>query len=33
MQQSKAADQDGDPQLAYKLALKAHLLSDGLAKQ
>ena len=33
MQQSKAADKDGDPQLAYKLALKAHLLSDGLAKQ
>jgi hypothetical protein len=33
MQQSKAADKDGDPQLAYKLALKAHLLSDGLSKQ
>jgi hypothetical protein len=33
MQQSKAADKDGDLQLAYKLALKAHLLSDGLAKQ
>jgi hypothetical protein len=32
MQQSKAADKDGDPQLAYKLAVKAHLLSDGLAK-
>lgn len=33
MQQSKAADKDGDSQLAYKLALKAHLLSDGLGKQ
>jgi len=33
MQQSKAADKDGDSQLAYKLALKAHLLSDGLSKQ
>lgn len=33
MQQSKAADKDGDLQLAYKLALKAHLLSDGLSKQ
>jgi len=32
MQQSKAADKDGDSQLAYKLALKAHLLSDGLSK-
>jgi hypothetical protein len=33
MQQSRAADKDGDSQLAYKLALKAHLLSDGLSKQ
>jgi hypothetical protein len=33
MQQSKAADKDGDSQLAYKLALKAHLLSDELSKQ
>lgn len=33
MEQSKAADEDGDLQLAYKLALKAHLLSDGLSKQ
>lgn len=33
IEQSKAADKDGDLQRAYKLALKAHLLSDGLVKE
>jgi hypothetical protein len=33
MEQSKAADKEGDLQRAYKLAVKAHLLSDGLSKQ
>ncbi len=33
MELSKAADKDGDLQRAYKLALKAHLLSDGLVKE
>jgi hypothetical protein len=33
MEQAKAADADGDPQRSYKLALKAHLLTDALAKQ
>ena len=33
MQQAKAADAEGDPQRSYKLALKAHLLSDALEKQ
>jgi hypothetical protein len=32
MQQVKAADAAGDLQRAYKLAVKAHLLSDALAK-
>jgi hypothetical protein len=32
MQQVKAADSAGDLQRAYKLAVKAHLLSDALAK-
>jgi hypothetical protein len=32
MQQVKEADKEGDLQRAYKLALKAHLLSDALAK-
>lgn len=32
MEQVKAADAAGDLQRAYKLALKAHLLSDALAK-
>jgi len=33
MEQAKTADADGDPQRSYKLALKAHLLSDALDKQ
>jgi hypothetical protein len=33
MEQAKAADAEGDPQRSYKLALKAHLLSDALEKQ
>lgn len=33
MEQAKAADKEGDPERAYKLALKAHLLSDGLTKE
>jgi hypothetical protein len=32
MEQVKAADSAGDLQRAYKLAVKAHLLSDALAK-
>jgi outer membrane biosynthesis protein TonB len=32
MEQVKEADKEGDLQRAYKLALKAHLLSDALAK-
>lgn len=32
VQQSKAADKAGDLQRAYKLAVKAHLLSDALVK-
>jgi hypothetical protein len=32
MQQVKEADKEGDPQRAYKLAVKAHLLSDALTK-
>ena len=32
MQQAKAADAEGDPQRSYKLALKAHLLTDALEK-
>ena len=32
MQQVKEADKEGDLQRAYKLAVKAHLLSDALAK-
>ena len=32
MQQVKAADAAGDLQRAYKLAVKAHLLSDAFAK-
>jgi hypothetical protein len=32
MQQAKAADSEGDLELSYKLALKAHLLSDALTK-
>jgi len=32
MEQAKVADADGDPQRSYKLALKAHLLSDALDK-
>jgi hypothetical protein len=32
MQQVKTADAAGDLQRAYKLAVKAHLLSDALAK-
>jgi len=32
MQQAKAADSEGDLELSYKLALKAHLLSDALNK-
>ncbi len=32
MEQAKAADAEGDPQRAYKLALKAHLLTDALGK-
>ncbi len=32
MEQVKAADAAGDLQRAYKLAVKAHLLSDALAK-
>lgn len=32
MQQAKAADSDGDLELSYKLALKAHLLSEALNK-
>jgi len=33
MEQAKAADAEGDPQRSYKLALKAHLLPDGVEKQ
>jgi len=33
MQQSRAADSDGDTERAYNLALKARLLSDELAKR
>jgi len=33
MEQAKAADAEGDPQRSYKLALKAHLLTDALEKQ
>jgi outer membrane biosynthesis protein TonB len=33
MEQAKAADAEGDPQRSYKLALKAHLLTDALGKQ
>jgi hypothetical protein len=32
MEQAKAADAEGDPQRSYKLALKAHLLTDALGK-
>jgi len=32
MQQAKAADAEGDPERSYKLALKAHLLTDALEK-
>ncbi|PYX23655.1 MAG: hypothetical protein DMG82_10915 [Acidobacteria bacterium] len=32
MQQVKEADKEGDLQRAYKLAVKAHLLSDALTK-
>jgi hypothetical protein len=32
MEQVRKADKDGDLQRAYKLAVKAHLLSDALAK-
>jgi hypothetical protein len=32
MEQVKVADSAGDLQRAYKLALKAHLLSDALVK-
>jgi hypothetical protein len=32
MEQVKSADAAGDLQRAYKLAVKAHLLSDALAK-
>jgi hypothetical protein len=32
MEQSKTADAAGDLQRSYKLALKAHLLSDELVK-
>ncbi len=32
MQQAKAAEAEGDPQRSYKLALKAHLLTDALGK-
>jgi hypothetical protein len=32
MEQVKEADKEGDLQRAYKLAVKAHLLSDALAK-
>ena len=32
MEQVKAADTAGDLERAYKLAVKAHLLSDALAK-
>jgi hypothetical protein len=32
MQQVKTADAAGDLQRAYRLAVKAHLLSDALAK-
>jgi hypothetical protein len=33
MEQAKSADNHGDLELSYKLALKAHLLSDALTKQ
>ena len=33
MNQSRQATKDGDTDLAYRLALKAHLLSDELAKR
>lgn len=33
MQQSRSATNDGDSELAYKLAVKAHLMADELAKR